>query len=406
MTSSSVRHRRRWLVPFCAMVVVAGSALVVRRSQTTSDATKTNPSPAVPVVTAPVASGDVPIELEAIGRVAAFNAVTVRTLVSGQIEAIAFKDGQTVRRGDLLVQIDPRSMEATVDQDRATVDRDQANLANAEADLKRYIPLVRGGLVSVQQVQTQRSLVAQLHGTVAADLAALDRDQVQLGYTTIRAPISGILGLRLVDVGNLVNPSDAAGLVALTQIQPITVLFALPQANLNEVQSRQAATDGTGLAVQAWTEDGSHELDEGRLSALSNQVDATSGTVTLKGVFPNPKQLLWPGASVSVRLVLDIQHDGLTVPTAAIDQGPQGRFVWAIAPDGTVHPTPVTLRQQLKGRALLSSGVKAGEQVVTDGQYGLTSGAHVTIQKSQAANVNSDGTPLQTNQPNRLGISP
>jgi multidrug efflux system membrane fusion protein len=259
----------------------------------------------------------------------------------------------------------------------------------------------------VQQLQTQRSLVAQLQGTVAADLAALDRDQVQLGYATITAPMSGVLGLRLVDVGNLVNPSDPAGLVVLTQVQPITVLFALPQANLNEIQTRQAATGGAGLTVQAWTEDGTNQLDEGRLSALSNQVDATSGAITLKGVFPNPKQMLWPGASVTVKLMLDTQHDGLTVPVAAIDQGPQGPFVWLIAADGTAHPTAVTLRQQVNGQALLSSGVKPRDQVVINGQYGLTSGAHVSVQKAQAQSpaANGNGTPLQTNQPNRLGIS-
>jgi multidrug efflux system membrane fusion protein len=391
----------------CLLGAIAVGAFAFYRLRYNSG-TNQQPSPAVPVATAVVTSRDVPIELEAIGRVAAFNIVTIRTLVTGQIKTLAFKDGQVVKEGDLLVQLDPRLLQAAVDQDRAAVERDRVNLANAEADLRRYIPLVGGGIVSVQQMQTQRALVHELHATVASELAALARDQVQLGYTTISAPLPGILGLRLVDVGNVVNPSDPAGLVVLTQVQPITVLFALPQANLNEIQARQAASGGAGLVAQAWTQDGGRQLDEGTLSALSNQVDATSGTVTLKAVFPNAKQALWPGASVNVRLVLDIEQ-GLTVPTAAIDQGPQGPYVWVIAPNGTAHTTPVKLRQQLHGQALVSSGLQAGEQVVTDGQYGLTSGARVTAQKppaQAAANNGSAPPPLRTTQPNRLGISP
>ncbi len=362
--------------------------------------------PAAPVSVAIVASGDVPIELEGLGRVQAFNTVTVRAQVGGQVDKIDFEDGQAVQPGKLLARIDPRPLQATVAQDKATIDRDRASLANAETDLRRYVPLAGQGIVSAQQVATQRSLVAQLHGTVAADTAVLDRDQIQLGYTSITAPIAGVLGLRQVDVGNTVSPTDPGGLVVLTQVQPIIVLFAVPQSGLPEVQLHQTASGGAGLAVQAWTQDGSRQLDQGRLSALSNQIDVASGTVMLKAVFPNPDHTLWPGASVTARLVLDVQHTGLTVPGSAVDQGPQGSFVWVVAGDGTVSPVPVQVMQVVHGTALVT-GVKAGDQVVSDGQYGLTPRAHVVVQqpvpKGSAA---AAPQPLRSNQTNRLGISP
>ena len=263
------------------------------------------------------------------------------------------------------------------------------------------------GIVSAQQVSDQRALVGQLQATVAADQAALDGEQIQLGYTTITAPLAGVLGLRMIDVGNTLNPTNPAGIVVLTQIQPITVVFPLPQASLTEIQERQSASK-TGLVVQAWSQDGSRELDEGVLSALSNEVDATTGTVMLKAAFPNPNQLLWPGASVAVRLVLDVQHDGLTVPAAAVNQGPEGSFAWTVGADGTAAISPLKIRQQLRGQVLVSSGLRAGEQVVTDGQYELTPGAHVSVQApSKLASAEAGGTPaLRRNQPDQLGISP
>lgn len=397
--------RRRWLwLP--ALLVTGGVGYWVYKD-VIGGSKQPSPAPSAPVKVAEVRSDDVPIEVEAIGRVAAINTITVRPLVGGQISTVAFQDGQEVKKGDLLVQLDPRPLQATVDQGKAALERDRASLANAEADLRRYVPLVGSGVVSQQQVDTQRSLVNQLRATVAAGLAQFARDQVQLGYASVTAPLAGVLGLRLVDVGNVVGPTDPGGIVMLTQVQPITVLFALPQANLAEVRSRQAGSP-EGLAVQAWTQDGRRQLDTGVLAAFSNQVDAASGTVTLKGVFPNHGKQLWPGAAVGVRLVLDTQRNGLTVPAAAIDQGPQGPFVWLVGSDGTVQPRPVKLRQQLRGQALVAEGVTAGDQVVTDGQYGLASGARVSVQQSssQRADNAPQGAPLRTNQPGRLGIAP
>ena len=399
----SNRHLGRWLgFSVLAAVVAAGSYLLLGRGKSE---TSNSPPPPPPVSAAPVSSGDIPIELQGLGRVQASNTVTVRALVGGQIRSINFADGQTVAAGAFLAQIDPRPLQATVDQDKATIARDQASLSNAEADLRRYVPLAGQGIVSAQQVATQRSLVAQLHGTIAGDMAVLNRDQVQLSYTTITAPLAGVLGLRMVDAGNTVSPTDPGGIVVLTQIQPIDVLFPIPQANLPDVQLHQSAAGATGLVVEAWTQDGSRKLDQGRLTALSNQVDIVSGTVTLKGTFPNAQRTLWPGASITARLVLDTQHNALTIPATALDQGPQGLFVWVIGQDGKVKPTPVQVKQVIHGTSLVT-GLNAGERVVTNGQYGLTEGTSVAVQEPKANGATAAATPLRSNQAGRLGISP
>jgi len=397
-----MNSRRYWLIGLGAAVAV--TALLLRPWHSSSQ----KPSvAAVRVATFAVASGDVPIEQDTLGQVMALNTVTIRPQVGGQVTAIQFKDGQFVKQGDVLVQIDPRPLQAAVDQDKATLLRDRAHLTSAQTNLGRYLPLLKQGVVSAQQVSDQRALVGQMQATVAADQAALDGEQIQLGYTTITAPLPGILGLRMVDVGNTLNPTNLAGIVVLMQIQPITVVFPVPQANLTEIQEHQTASK-TGLVVQAWSQDGSRELDEGVLSALSNEVDATTGTVMLKAVFPNPNQLLWPGASVAVRLVLDVQHDGLTVPASAVNLGPKGPFAWTVGADGTAAISPLKIRQQLRGQVLVSSGLRAGEQVVTDGQYGLTRGAHVSVEApSKLASGEAAGAPaLRTNQTDQLGISP
>jgi multidrug efflux system membrane fusion protein len=353
-----------------------------------------------------VARADVSIEQDALGRVTALNTVTIRPQVGGQVTAIKFKDGQYVQQGDVLVQIDPRPLQAAVAQDKATLARDRAHLASAETDLDRYVPLLAGGVVSAQQVSDQRALVAQLRATVAADRAALDRDHVPLGYATITAPISGVLGLTLIDVGNIVDPASPAGVVVLTQMQPITVLFPVPQETLTEIRERQAASR-TGLIVEAWSQDGSRQLDQGVLSAVSNEVEPSTGTVMLKAVFPNPTSLLWPGASVAVRLVLDVRRDGLTVPAVAVNQGPKGPFAWIVARDGTVKMSTLTIAQELRGQVLVSSGLSAGEQVVTDGQYGLTSGVRIKISETTSKSTEGEHSlQLRRNQSGRLGISP
>jgi multidrug efflux system membrane fusion protein len=390
-----------------AIVLVAASVFALLRGS--AEPAMGDPTPAAtPVTVAAVVQGDVPLELDALGRVQAANTVIVRAQVAGQVQKFAFQQGQAVAAGQLLAQIDPRPFQATVEQDQATLARDRANLANAEADLRRYIPLVGKGLVSTQQVDTQHALVAQLRATIAADQAVLDRDQVQLGYTSITAPIAGIAGLRFVDIGNVVRPADQQGLVVINQVQPISVLFTLPQADLPEIKTRAAEAGKDGLTVEAWSQDNSRKLDTGRLSVINNQVDAASGTVTLQGTFPNLRDLLWPGAFVSVRLVLDVQHGGLTIPATALQQGPQGTYVWTVAGDGTARPTSVTVKQSRHGQVLVSSGLSAGEQVVTNGQYGLVPGAHVAAQNAgpQQENASAPVQSMRNAQTSRLGISP
>ncbi len=397
---------RAWAGLGILVLLAAGGAIYVRTADDAATATST--PPAIPVTTSAVVEGDVPIELDALGRVQAANSVIVRAQVAGQIQKFGFEQGHAVAVGQMLAQIDPRPFQATVEQDQANLARDRANLANAEIDLRRYIPLVGKGLVSTQQVDTQRALVAQLKATVSADQAALDRDQVQLGYTSIMAPIAGIAGLRFVDVGNVVSPSDARGLVVINQVQPISVLFAVPQADLPEIMTRAATAGKDGLIVEAWSQNNSEKLDTGRLSVINNQVDANSGTVTLQGTFPNPHDLLWPGAFVSVRLVMEVKHNGLTIPATALQYGPQGTYVWTIAKNGTTQPSPVTVEQSAHGQVLVSAGLRAGAIVVTNGQYGLVAGARVIAQSGQSQQVNGSplGPSMRNSQTNRLGFSP
>jgi multidrug efflux system membrane fusion protein len=400
-------RRRVWIgIGAIVLVVVASGFALMRGSDDATTGSST--PPAISVTTVAVVEGDVPIELDALGRVQAANTVMVRAQVAGQIQKFAFEQGQAVTAGQLLAQIDPRPFQATVAQDQANLARDRANLSNTEADLRRYVPLVGKGLVSTQQVDTQRALVAQLKATIAADEAALDRDQVQLGFTSITAPFAGIAGLRFVDVGNVVSPTDAQGLVAINQVQPIQVLFTLPQADLPKIKARAAAAGKDGLTVEAWSQDNANQLDTGRLSVINNQVDVASGTVTLQGTFPNPHELLWPGAFVNVRLVLDVKHGGLTIPAAAVQYGPQGTYVWTVAEDGTAQPTPITVQQTAHGQVLVSSGLGAGAQVVSNGQYGLVPGAHVAVQTSGAPQVNGSAPApsMRNTQTNRLGFSP
>jgi multidrug efflux system membrane fusion protein len=395
---SRLGRRQRWAVGLGAAALMALFAVLLRGPHKQEAS-----APAVPVTTARVASGDVFIEQEVLGRVMAINTVAIRPQVGGQVTAIHFKDGQYVNQGDLLVQIDPRPLEATVAQGKALVARDRTQLASAQTDLERYVPLLARGVVSAQQVSDQRALVQQLRSTLAADQATLTRNQVELTYTSITAPIGGVLGLTLIDVGNVLDPAHTAAVVSLTQIQPITVLFPVPQDSLADIQERQAASK-TGLPVEAWSQDGSRKLDAGALLAVSNEVDPSTGTVMLKAVFPNPRHILWPGASVEVRLMLEVVHQGLTVPREAVSLGPEGPYAWAVASDGTVTMVPLKIRQQLRGQVLVASGLSAGEQVVTNGQYGLTPGAHVSIQSPSQTQARL--TPLRTDQPGRLGISP
>jgi multidrug efflux system membrane fusion protein len=340
--------------------------------------------PVVPVVAASVGSHDVPIYLTGVGTVIAYNTVIVRSQIQGQLTQIAFTEGQTVKAGDLLAQIDPRPYQAQLDQLTATRDRDQAQLTNAQANLNRYTELGDKGWATPQLIDTQTAQVKQLQSAIKADEALIEAANVQLGYTKLTSPIDGVTGVRQIDIGNIIHPTDPNGLVVVTQIEPISVIFTLPQTDLPQIQQQQQMANGP-LTVLAYSQDGTIKLDEGKLTLVDNEILQTTGSIRLKAAFPNTAHRLWPGELINVWLLLDTRHNGLTVPASAVQQGQNGSFIYVIAPDNTVQVRPIKVSQIMGGQALIDSGLAANEQVVTDGQYKLQAGSHVTILHGKAA---------------------
>jgi membrane fusion protein, multidrug efflux system len=338
----------------------------------------------VPVVAGVVAQHDVPIYLTGVGTVIAYNTVVVHSQIQGQVVSINFTEGQTVHAGDLLAQIDPRPYQAQLDQVIATRDRDQAQLVNAQANLARYTQLGDKGWATPQLVDTQKAQVAQLQSAIKADEALIEAAQVQLTYTKLTSPIDGVVGIRQVDIGNIIHPTDPNGLVVVTQIEPISLIFTLPETDLPQIQQQQEKTKGS-LTVLAYNQDDTIQLDQGTLGLVNNQILQTTGSIQLKANFPNKAHRLWPGELVNARLLLDTRHDGLTVAASVVQQGPKGAYAYVINPNNTVEMRPVTVAQISEGQALINSGLKANEQVVVDGQYKLQPGSQVTILHGQAA---------------------
>jgi membrane fusion protein, multidrug efflux system len=336
----------------------------------------------VPVVAATVTGKDVPIYLRGIGTVIAYNTDVVRSQIQGQIVKIAFTEGQTVKAGDLLAQIDPRPYEAQIEQLTANRDRDQAQLTNAEANLSRYNQLGDKGYATPQLIETQTAQVAQLKAAVKADQAQIDEANVQLSYTRLSSAVPGITGVRQIDVGNVIHPTDANGLVVVTQIEPISLLFTLPQADLPIIQEHAAKGS---LKVVAYSQDNKTKLDEGTLLLVNNEIAGTTGTVQLKAVFPNHEHRLWPGQLVNARLLLEIQKDALTVAGSAVQQGPNGTYVYVVTDGQTAALRPVHVVQIRDGQALIDQGLKSGDVVVIDGQYRLAEGSRVRELHGKAA---------------------
>jgi len=336
----------------------------------------------VPVVAATVTGKDVPIYLRGIGTVIAYNTDVVRSQIQGQIVKIAFTEGQTVKTGDLLAQIDPRPYEAQIEQLTANRDRDQAQLANAEANLSRYNQLGDKGYATPQLIETQTAQVAQLKAAVKADQAQIDEANVQLSYTRLTSAIPGITGVRQIDVGNVIHPTDPNGLVVVTQIEPISMLFTLPQTDLPLIQQHAAKGE---LKVIAYSQDNKIKLDEGTLLLVNNEIAGTTGTVQLKAVFPNREHRLWPGQLVNARLLLQIQKDALTVAGSAVQQGRNGSYVYVVTEGQTAALRPVHVAQISDGQALIDQGLKSGDVVVVDGQYRLTEGSRVRELHGKAA---------------------
>jgi membrane fusion protein, multidrug efflux system len=327
----------------------------------------------VAVTAAPVSHHDIPIYLDAIGTVQAYNTVTIRSRVDGELVEVLFKEGQEVRAGDVLAQIDPRTYRAQYEQALATRDKDAAQLDAARRDLARYVSL--GNRVTGQSVDTQRALVRQLEATVRADEAAASNAKTMLSYTVIAAPIDGRAGIRQVDRGNIVHASDSTGLVTLTQIQPISVIFTLPQQSLAAVNDHMRQ-DGR-LAVIALRPETREEVDRGELELVDNQIDQTTGTIKLKAVMPNAERHLWPGGFVNVRLLLAVTKGGLVIPAQAVQRGPQGSYVFLVKADHTVAMQPVKVGTVEAGQALIDDGLKDGDTVVVEGTAKLQPGAKV-----------------------------
>lgn len=333
------------------------------------------PPPPVPVVAEKVQAGDFPIVMTGIGSVVAYNVVDVRAQVTGTIVKIGFVEGQTVHKGDLIAQIDPRPFQAALQQAQATLERDQANLTNAQVNLRRYQPLLKEGFATDQQVTDQTATIAELAASISADKAAIFNAQTQLGYTTITAPIDGVTGIKLVDIGNLVQPSTSTPIVTITQIQPISVQFTLPQ---QDVPTVQAAMAKGALTAIAYDQNDRTKLGEGTLLLVNNTINQNSGTALLKATFPNANRALWPGAFINVRLVVDTRHDAISVPLAALVQGQDGSIVYVVGADKTVQGRPVNVAETLDGRALIDKGLQPGETVVTAGQYRLSDGVRIS----------------------------
>jgi multidrug efflux system membrane fusion protein len=381
----AVKHGRRapLLVGLVMIAVASGGYLGWQHFSHGPSAAKPELPPPVPVIAATVQKQNFPIVLTGIGNVTALNTATVRSMVTEQILSIDFKDGQFVKKGELLAQLDPSALQAQLDQAEANLARDQAHLQNAQINLSRYVPLEKKGFAPEQQVATQQAMIAQQQATLKADQAAIEYAKTQLGYTKLVAPFEGVAGIRLLDVGNIIHattsrsfPGEPNALVVVNQVQPISVMFTLAAADIPEVQD--ALAKGS-VKVIALSQDGKTELDTGTLAAIDNQANTTSGTINLKAIFPNQHRRLWPGMFVNVRVVAQMQDNGLTVPLDAVQQGPQGQYVFVVGADHKVSMQPVSVRETLNGEALIDKGLSAGETVVVRGQYRLTPGTLVSL---------------------------
>jgi membrane fusion protein, multidrug efflux system len=371
-------------------IVLAGGAgllvvgwLIFGRGADTKSA---QAAPPVPVISGQVIARDVPLNLTGIGTVQAFNTVTIRARVDGELLNVGFVEGSDVKKGDVLAQIDPRPFQAALDNALATLAKDQAALNNAKRDLVRYQDTAGKGYSSRQQFDTQGMTVESAAAQIQADNATIENARVQLGYTTITSPLDGVTGIRLIDQGNIIHAADTTGLVVVTQLQPISVIFTLPQTELPQITAARAK--GT-LRLVALDGDGVTELDQGTLALVDNQIDPTTGTIKLKASFPNDRHTLWPGQFVNVRLQVGAVHDGLTVASRVIQRGPKGFFAFVIKPDNTVEMRPVETGQDDRGQVLVTKGLNAGERVVVDGQLRLQPGTLVQATEDKTASAGS-----------------
>jgi multidrug efflux system membrane fusion protein len=364
----------RWVLLIAAIAGAAGYFGWHRfASDHTPSVQKAPAGNPVPVKIATVEKADFPVYLTGLGTVQGFNTVLVRSRVDGQINRIDFKEGQFVKEGDTLVEIDPRPFQATLDQAKAKKAQDEANLANAKLDLQRYTKL--GEFATRQQTDTQRSQVAQLSAQIEADQAAIDNAQTQLDYATVKAPISGVVGIRQVDVGNIVNAATQTGIVSIAQVEPIAVIFTAPEEQLPDIRAALAASPPKVIALST---DGKKTLSTGTLALINNQVDTTSGTIRLKAVFDNADHALWPGQSVSTRLLITTLKDATVIPDDAVQHGNDGLYAFAVNAESKAELRKIKVTKSIDGRSVVDEGLSPGQQVITAGQYRVQPGALVS----------------------------
>ena len=365
-------RRRRWPL-VVAVLVAAGGGYVLWHPKNTNDSAKKHN--AIQVAVAHVARKNIPVYLTGLGTVSAYQTVTVRPQIDGQLVAIRFREGQDVKAGDVLAQIDPRSFQAQYDQAVATKAKDEAQLANARVDLNRYLKL--GNSVSRQVLDTGRATVKQLEATVMGDQAAINNAKTSLSYTTITAPISGRTGIRQVDQGNIVHASDTNGIVVLTQLSPISVIFSLPQQQLASINAELAHHP---LTVDALASDNTTVIEHGKLELVDNQIDQSTGTIRLKATLPNRNHALWPGSFSTMRLLLTTNHNALTVPTPAVQHGPQGAYVFLYhEKESKVSVQPVTVGLTHDDDSVIETGLEDDAVIVVDGMASLQDGSHVNV---------------------------
>jgi membrane fusion protein, multidrug efflux system len=365
-----------------AAAVVAGAAY----SWLTKPKTQASGPPPVPVVMTQAGQQDVPIYFEALGTVTALNTVAIRAQVNGQLVSIDFRQGQDVKQGDVIAKIDPAPFKATLDQAVAKKAQDEALLIDAQKDLVRFKTLVVKNVETQQNVDAQQAKVDQLKATVDADQAAIEAAQTQLNFTTITAPIDGVVGFRQLDIGNIIHTSDANPLTVLTQIKPCVAIFTLPQDDLGPL--REAMLRGP-VEVLAFDQDNTQQLAQGHLLLIDNQIDQSTSTIRMKAEFPNQDERLWPGEFVHIRTLVTTRKDAVTVPAVAVQRGPDGLYTWVIKPDNTVEQRPIQALTVSETLAVVTKGLSPGEHVVTDGQSRLDVGTRVAIKPAAAASAQS-----------------
>jgi multidrug efflux system membrane fusion protein len=346
----------------------------------------------VPVVVATARRGDLPVYFNGLGTVTAFNTVTVRSRVDGQIVKINFTEGQTVHAGDALVEIDPRPYQVQLEQAEGQLAKDQAQLQDVKVDYDRYQQLFKEGVVPKQQVDTQQAQVGQYLGAIKADQAAIDNAKLQITYSHITAPITGRVGLRLVDMGNIVHATDTTGLLVITQLQPIAVIFSLPQDQLSQVMSK---LHGAQLPVEAYDRDDTTKIATGKLLTIDNQIDTTTGTYKLKSEFGNEKNTLFPNQFVNIHLLVDTKHNVTIVPSTAVQRGPQGTYVYLAQKDNSVKIRPVTMALTSGNSVGITKGLQAGDVVVVDGQDKLQDGSKIDARSATGGSTNLQGEQTQ-----------